>query len=317
MQRFGFHAQPTSLVISFNGPLDPSPAQKVSNYRIVAPNGHRITVRSAIYNSATDSVTLLLGQQLVLRKSYRLTINGTAPSGLTNPEGLLLDGAGTGQPGSNFVTSVTKSNLAGSASQRPTGGRPQGESQGPFHSCEIGPSQAREVKTRTVTTNGGRPAEASLRLVPLAGGSSEDVSLISTRVLMPVSGELGAAGHRNGGHGQRAEFVAWRTEVFLGVEDEVGRDDLAGVGGRAAHQGQQRALSRRFAVVDRLAGPDRGEHLVVLDLVHVGLLRVRVPISPFVLAGDGIAEDVGRPLAAQDVVLDLELAVLTQWRHWW
>ena len=120
VQRFGFHAQPTSLVINFNGPLDPSPAQKVSNYRIVAPNGHRITVRSAIYNSASDSVTLILAQQLVLRKTYRLTINGTAPSGLTNPEGLLLDGAGTGQPGSNFVTTITKSNLAGSASQRPT-----------------------------------------------------------------------------------------------------------------------------------------------------------------------------------------------------
>ena len=119
VQRFGFHAQPTSLVINFNGPLDPAPAQKVSNYVIIAPNGHRIRVRSAIYNSATDSVTLVLAQQLVLRKSYRLTINGTTAAGLTNPDGLLLDGAGTGQPGSNFVTSITKSNLAGPASQRP------------------------------------------------------------------------------------------------------------------------------------------------------------------------------------------------------
>jgi hypothetical protein len=30
-----------------------------------------------------------------------------------------LDGAGTGQPGSNFVTSITSKNLAGSASQLP------------------------------------------------------------------------------------------------------------------------------------------------------------------------------------------------------
>ena len=83
------------------------------------PNGNRIRVKSAIYNSATDSVTLSLGQQLVLRKTYRLTVNGTAPSGLTNPEGLLLDGAGTGVPGSNFVTTITQNNLAGSANQRP------------------------------------------------------------------------------------------------------------------------------------------------------------------------------------------------------
>ena len=46
----------------------------------------------------------------------------------------------------------------------------------------------------------------------------------------------------------------------------------AGVGGRAAHQGQQRAVGGLLAVVDRLAGADRGEHLVVLDLVHVGFL---------------------------------------------
>jgi hypothetical protein len=119
VQRFGFHAQPTSLVISFNGPLDPSPAQKVSNYQIVAPNGHRIKVRTAIYNSATHVVTLILAERLVLLKSYRLTINGTTSSGLTNPDGLLLDGAGTGRPGSNFVTSVTQRNLAGPASARP------------------------------------------------------------------------------------------------------------------------------------------------------------------------------------------------------
>ncbi len=118
VQRFGFHAQPTSLVISFNGPLDPSPAQNAANYQILAPNGHRIRVRSAIYNSATNSVTLVLAELLVLRKSYRLTINGTSASGLTNPDGLLLDGAGTGRPGSNYVTSVTRSNLAGPAIQR-------------------------------------------------------------------------------------------------------------------------------------------------------------------------------------------------------
>jgi hypothetical protein len=117
--RYGFHAQPTSLVISFNAALDPAPAQKASNYLIVGPGGKRIRVRSAIYNSATDAVTLVLAQRLNLTKTYRLTINGTAPSGLTDTDGLLLDGAGTGEPGSNFVTSITRGNLAGSASQRP------------------------------------------------------------------------------------------------------------------------------------------------------------------------------------------------------
>jgi hypothetical protein len=48
-----------------------------------------------------------------------LTVNGTAPSGLTNTDGLLLDGAYTGQPGSNFVTAINSGSLAGAADQRP------------------------------------------------------------------------------------------------------------------------------------------------------------------------------------------------------
>jgi hypothetical protein len=119
VERFGFHAQPTFLVINFDGPLDPGPATKVSNYRLKGPNGGQIRIVSAIYNSTTHAVTLRPAQQLNLQKTFVLTINGTAPSGLTNPDGLLLDGAGTGRPGSNSVTTITSANLAGSASQRP------------------------------------------------------------------------------------------------------------------------------------------------------------------------------------------------------
>jgi large repetitive protein len=119
VQRFGFHAQPTFLVIDFNGPLEPAPAQRTSNYQLVGPSGRRIKVTSAKFNAKTDAVTLALGQRLTLSNTYRLTINGVPPSGLTNPDGVFLDGANTGQPGSNFVTSITRSNLAGSASQRP------------------------------------------------------------------------------------------------------------------------------------------------------------------------------------------------------
>ena len=65
-------------------------------------------------------VPIPLAQRLQLHASYCLTINGTPPAGLTNPAGYLLDGAGNGKPGSNYVTTLTSSNLAGSASQRPT-----------------------------------------------------------------------------------------------------------------------------------------------------------------------------------------------------
>ncbi len=117
--RYGFHWQPTYLLINFNGPLDPTSAQNPSNYQIMGPGGDRITVVSAIYDPATRTVTLVPAGRLNLHWGYRLTVNGTAPAGLRNPSGILLDGAGNGHPGSNYVTSITWRNLAGQASELP------------------------------------------------------------------------------------------------------------------------------------------------------------------------------------------------------
>jgi hypothetical protein len=90
------------------------------NYQILGPGGQRITVVSAVYDSATDTVTLVPAERLNIHRRYRLTVNGTAPAGLTNPSGVLLDGAGNGQPGSDHVTSITSRNLAGRAGKLPT-----------------------------------------------------------------------------------------------------------------------------------------------------------------------------------------------------
>jgi hypothetical protein len=119
VQRYGFHAQPTYVVVDFSGPLDQAPAQNVANYQIVGPGHHRIKIKQATYNSTMGTVTLMLSQRLHLRTSYRLKINGTTSSGLTDPAGMLLDGASTGQPGSDYVASLMESDLAGSAKQRP------------------------------------------------------------------------------------------------------------------------------------------------------------------------------------------------------
>ena len=119
VQRYGYHAQPTYLVIHFNSALDTSSAQDTANYRIVGPAKQRIKVKSAVYNSADDSVKLALGRRLILRKTYVLTINGMASSGLKNPAGVLLDGMGNGQPGTNYVATVTSTNLAGPVGEQP------------------------------------------------------------------------------------------------------------------------------------------------------------------------------------------------------
>jgi hypothetical protein len=44
-------------------------------------------VSMAIYEPTTESVTLVPEAQLNVHRPYRLTINGTAHSGLTDPSG--------------------------------------------------------------------------------------------------------------------------------------------------------------------------------------------------------------------------------------
>ena len=66
------------------------------------------------YLAATNQVVVTLLRRLSLRKTYRLAINA-GPGGLRSTSGLALDGAGTGQPGTSFVTLVNRSNFAGPA----------------------------------------------------------------------------------------------------------------------------------------------------------------------------------------------------------
>jgi streptogramin lyase len=124
LQRFGFHTQPTSLVLSFSQPLDPNPAQNVNNYQLVTlahtrhglVAGRRISVPQALYLPETTQVELFPAQRLNLHAVYQLTVVGTPPGGLTSAAGVPLDGVGNGVPGSNYVALVTKDSLAGPAS---------------------------------------------------------------------------------------------------------------------------------------------------------------------------------------------------------
>jgi hypothetical protein len=64
-----------------------------------------------VYDSATQTVTLTPARRLNRHRVYQLTITGTGPSGVADTHGNLLDGRGNGEPGSDFVTTVTASNL--------------------------------------------------------------------------------------------------------------------------------------------------------------------------------------------------------------
>jgi hypothetical protein len=97
-------------VLKFNQPLDPVRAESLDNYQLTSAQGRPIRILQADYDSSADTVTLYPVVRLSLRGRYKLTVNGTG-DGLTDTSGLLLDGAGTGQPGSNYVTVITRDNL--------------------------------------------------------------------------------------------------------------------------------------------------------------------------------------------------------------
>jgi uncharacterized repeat protein (TIGR01451 family) len=110
LQRFGFHTQPTLLVLTFSEPLDPATAQNTRAYRIIDPHGHTIVVDRAMYDPEAQTVTLFPHRKLNLHLRYRLIVSGTGPNAVTNAEGVPLDGANNGRPGSDFVTFVTIDN---------------------------------------------------------------------------------------------------------------------------------------------------------------------------------------------------------------
>jgi hypothetical protein len=65
-----------------------------------------IGFRSIRYDAAAQTVTLRPIRRLPLRRTFQLTIRGTPPIGLKDSAGMYLDGAGTGQPGTDYVARI-------------------------------------------------------------------------------------------------------------------------------------------------------------------------------------------------------------------
>jgi large repetitive protein len=105
--RFGYHMRPTSVVLTFDQALDELTAQDDENYRIIGPAGRVIDIKLAVYDPATLSVTLHPEQRINIHHTYELIVDGTAPHGVTNTFGQLLDGTGSGHPDSDYRTSLT------------------------------------------------------------------------------------------------------------------------------------------------------------------------------------------------------------------
>jgi hypothetical protein len=111
--RQGVHEQPTVVVIGFSQPLDPVPAGNPANYLIFNFKSRQVGIGSAVYDAATQAVTIFPRQRINLHRSAQLLVFGTGPTAITSSTGIQLDGANTGQPGSNFSTLLTRKSLAG------------------------------------------------------------------------------------------------------------------------------------------------------------------------------------------------------------
>jgi Bacterial Ig-like domain (group 3) len=137
--RYGFHHQPTFVVIYFSSPLDPTTADDVANYSLVGPvyphamKSHAVKIADAVYDAAMDAVTLSMAGRWNVHWEWRLTVNGSTAGGVTGPSGAPLDGAAKGDStaqttgGSNYVKGLTMKDLVGRASKLPTAGAVAGE----------------------------------------------------------------------------------------------------------------------------------------------------------------------------------------------
>lgn len=63
----------------------------------------RVRLATAIYEPTVPTVWLRSARPLPLRFQYRLIINATSPTGVTDTAGRLLDGNGDGVPGGDYV----------------------------------------------------------------------------------------------------------------------------------------------------------------------------------------------------------------------
>ena len=101
VQRHGFHAMPTTVVLTFDQPLDPGSAEDVRNYVILDPSGHRIRINRAVLDPTRLTVTLHPAQRISIHHPYQLIVNGVGPGAVSNMSGQPLDSVDAGQPGSS------------------------------------------------------------------------------------------------------------------------------------------------------------------------------------------------------------------------
>ncbi len=107
VQRYGIHMMPTSIVLSFDRPLDPVKATDVRAYTLRNAAGRRIVIARAIYDPTSNTVTLKLKNRINFHRNYTLVVDGASPRALVGANGQLLDGNADGSPGGDYRARIT------------------------------------------------------------------------------------------------------------------------------------------------------------------------------------------------------------------
>ncbi len=110
--RLGYHHQPTQIVLTFSGPLDPATANDPANYHLAMLNPHRgrppfpLRIKGVAYDPYTGTVTIRPLHQLSAFRGYQLTI-----SGVLDAHGNPI--AGNGGPGGSYVARFGEQSIHG------------------------------------------------------------------------------------------------------------------------------------------------------------------------------------------------------------
>jgi hypothetical protein len=98
---FGKKRRVAAVIVRFSGPVDAAQAASVAEYRLAtagkkgsfdAKNARVISLKSATYDGATFTVTLIPAKAFMISKPVEVQVGGRAHSGLHDSFGRLITG---------------------------------------------------------------------------------------------------------------------------------------------------------------------------------------------------------------------------------
>jgi hypothetical protein len=122
--------------VTLTGAVNAAEAQNPAIYRLTSPgkrgsytakNAKAIRLKSAVFNSADDTVTLIPSNPFAVSKPVQLQINGQPPAGLRDGSSRLIDGNHNGTPGGDAVAILSR---RGASIEAITPGTPSGQNAG-------------------------------------------------------------------------------------------------------------------------------------------------------------------------------------------